>query len=188
MLTYQVPFSALIAFGALLARNSDHASAAGAELAFGVFFAVSFAVRGVLAFVSPRQTTSTLLAVSVVATIAGVALLAAASDLALLLVAMAVLGIPHGATFPLASGILAERTPRHHLAAANGRLMASANTISIVVPLLSGWLATRVGYPHMFLTIEVPVVAMGAVLMGQLRSRSSPLRDQKPSLADLKLG
>lgn len=188
MLTYQVPFSALIAFGALLARNTDHTSAAGAEIAFGVFFAVSFAIRGILAFVSMRQTTSALLAVSVVATVVGVALLASARGLGLLLTAVAVLGIPHGATFPLASGILAERTPRHHLAAANGRLMASANAISIVVPLLSGWLASKVGYPHMFLSVELPVVVMGAVLLGQLRSSRSPLRDHNLAVGDLKLG
>jgi MFS family permease len=176
MLTYQVPFAALVAFGALLARNADHTSAAGAEVAFGVFFGVSFALRGLLAFASPKPSTVPLLALSVAATVAGIALLSAARSFAPLVFAMALLGIPHGATFPLASGLLAERTPRDHLARANGQLMASANAVSVVVPLLAGWLAGLVGYPHMFLLVEVPVVLMGAALFAQLRSESSPLR------------
>lgn len=176
MLTYQVPFAALVAFGALLARNADHTSAAGAEVAFGVFFGVSFALRGLLAFASPKPSTVPVLVVSVAATVAGVAMLSAAGSFVPLLVAMALLGIPHGATFPLASGLLAERTPRSHLARANGQLMASANAISVVVPLVSGWMAGLVGYPHMFLLIEIPVVVMGAALFAQLRSDTSPLR------------
>ncbi len=176
MLTYQVPFAALVAFGALLARNTDHTSAAGAQVAFGVFFGVSFAVRGLLAFASPKPSTVTLLVCSVAATVAGVAMLSVAGSFTPLVFAMVLLGIPHGATFPLASGMLAERTPRAHLARANGQLMASANAVSVVVPLLSGWLAGLVGYAHMFLLVEVPVVVMGAALFAQLRSENSPLR------------
>jgi len=176
MLTYQVPFAALVAFGALLARNADHTSPAGAEVAFGVFFGVSFALRGLLALASPKPSTVPLLALSVAATVAGIAMLSAAGSFTPLVVAMALLGIPHGATFPLASGLLAERTPRAHLARANGQLMASANAVSVVVPLLAGWLAGVVGYPHMFLLVEIPVVVMGAALFAQLRSDQSPLR------------
>ena len=176
MVTYQVPFAGLVAFGALLARHVDGASASGAQLAFGVFFGVSLAVRATLAFTSQQHRSAALLVGSVAATVAGVALVGTARSFPLLLVGMAVLGLPHGSTFPLSSAILAERTPRAQLARANGLLLAANNIVIVIVPFVCGWLADSLGYGPMFLLIEVPVVALGMLLLAQLASPRSPLR------------
>lgn len=178
MLTYQVPFTALVAFGALLARQADGASAAEAETAFGVFFAASAVVRLILMAFTPGRHLRTILGASAVMTVIGVALLGLSHSLPGLLVGMAVLGVPHGTTFPLASTILAEfgGVDEGELVRANGRLMAGTNGASIVVPLAYGWAAAELGYRTMFLLVEVPVVLAGGLLIVQLLSSRSPLR------------
>ena len=175
MLTYQAPFAALVTFGALLARHVDGASAAGASLAFGVFFAVSMAVRGVVAVKAPIRHQRAVLSGAVLATAAGIAILGGASGFLVLLVGMAVLGVPHGLTFPMASAVLADGVPLGTLGRANARLMASTNLVTIAVPFACGWLASAVGYRDMYLVMEIPVVAFGSLLASALRSyRRSP--------------
>lgn len=176
MVTYQVPFAALVSFGALLARHADGVSASGAEIAFGVFFGISLLVRSTLALATPRRARAALLVGSVAATVGGVALVAGARGFPLLLGGMALLGVPHGSTLPLASGVLAERTPGEQLARANGLLMASTNSVSVIVPPICGALADAIGYTHMLLLLEVPVLLLGGLLVAQLRSPSSPVR------------
>lgn len=178
MLTYQVPFAALIAFGALLARQADGASASKAEMAFGVFFAASGAVRLLLTVAPVTRHIRGILAASAVMTVIGVGALGLARSFWELVVAMAVLGLPHGTTFPLASTILAEfgHADERELVRANGRLMAGTNGASILVPLLFGLVAAQLGYRAMFLLIEVPVVVAAGLLMAQLLSPRSPLR------------
>lgn len=178
MLTYQVPFVALVGFGALLARQADGLSAAGAEAAFAVFFGSSVLVRVLLVVATPRRRLRAVLVLSAAATVAGVAWLGLAHTLPELLGAMAVLGVPHGTTFPLASSILAEQAHLDggHLARANGRLMAGTNTATVVVPFAYGALAAAFGYRGAFLLLEVPVGLAAALLIAQLVSRHSPLR------------
>lgn len=170
MVTYQVPFAAVVSFGGLLARHGDGASPSAVELAFGAFFAVSLVVRAALASRSRSRHPVRLLLVSVAATVTGVALVGATQHFALLLVGMAVLGLPHGSTLPLASAIVAEQTPGDRLARANGLLLASTGAATVVVPFACGWLAQSFGYTTMFLLLEIPVVVLATLLVTQLRS------------------
>ncbi len=179
MLTYQAPFVALLAFAALLARHADGARAADAELGFGAFFGVSMAVRAAVAAASPLRGRRAVLTASVLATAAGLALLAAGHGYGAYLVAMAVLGAPHGLTFPLASAIVADGVEQADLGRANARLMASTNVVSVLVPLACGWLAAAAGYRVMFLAVEAPVVLFGAALLLELR-RAHPPAEPRP--------
>lgn len=184
MLTYQVPFVAIVGFGALLARRADGISASGTQVAFAAFFAASAGVRVLLAAVAPDRHLSRILASSAVLTMLGVAGVGLARNFPELLGAMAVLGIPHGTTFPLASSILAERarTDERQLVRANGRLMAGTNGASFIVPFVFGWVASALGYRAMFLLLEVPVAVAVGFLAAQLLSPHSPLREEPRSL------
>lgn len=184
MLTYQVPFVAVVAFGALLARTADGISASGAQLAFAAFFAASAGVRLLLAALPPDRHLGRILAVSAALTVVGVAGVGLARNLPQLLGAMAVLGIPHGTTFPLASSILAEhaRADERQLVRANGRLMAGTNAASVIVPFVFGWVASVLSYRAMFLLLEVPLAVAVSFLAAQLWSPHSPLREKRCSL------
>lgn len=185
MLTYQVPFVAIVGFGALLARRADGISASGTQLAFAAFFAASAGVRLLLAAVAPDRHLGRILASSAALTMLGVAGVGLARDFPELLGAMAVLGIPHGTTFPVASSILAERAraDERQLVRANGRLMAGTNGASVIVPFVFGWVASALGYRAMFLILEVPVAVAVGLLAAQLMSPHSPLREEPRSLS-----
>lgn len=168
LLTYQAPFSALVAFGGLLATRADGASSSGAELGFAAFYLVSFLIRLLVVRLSPIRHLRTALVASIVATAGGLAVLGTAHQFAVLLAGMAILGAPHGLTFPLASSILAEHVDHDVLGRANARMMASTNSAAVVVPLLCGWLATAVGYRATFLFVELPVALFGVLLVLEL--------------------
>jgi len=174
MVMYQAPFVALLAFGGLLARYADHASATVIELAFGFFFTLSFGVRWVVSRHAPIVRKNLALAVSASATVAGIAVLSSVPGIAAFFVGMAILGMPHGLTFPLSSSILAEATPSRDLARANGRLVAFSNVMTVVVPFACGWLAENVGYRMMFLLLEIPVGGFALVLYTLLRRSPLP--------------
>lgn len=174
MLTYQAPFAALVTFGGLLARRVDGASPAGVELGFAAFFTVSFAVRAIVVRTSPIHHVRLALMSSVVATAGGIALLALGHGFVIFAVSMAILGAPHGLTFPLAAGKLAEGVGTADLGRANARLMATTNSVTVAVPLVFGLLAGTIGYRSTFLLIEVPVALFASALIFELARRRVP--------------
>lgn len=159
-LLYNVPFSGITVFGALVARRGFGVTAAQAELGFTVFFVCSFLARASVAWRSPITAKHALLWLSAALTVAGLALIGTGHGLVLLLVAMGVLGIPHGLTFPLALALVAEATPIEALPRANATLLGSTNLSSVVVPLALGAIVPTVGYQGMMLTVLVPVVVL----------------------------
>ncbi len=171
LLTYQAPFAALVTFGGLLGRHVDGVSAAGVEVGFGAFFTVSFLIRALVAAHSPLRHPRLVLAGSLAATVLGLLLLAGGPGSPSFFAALAVLGAPHGVTFPLASATLAEGTEPGLLARANARMMATANLVTILVPLACGALASAFGYRVMFLTVEAPVLATALGLAMERRPR-----------------
>jgi MFS family permease len=82
MVMYQAPFVALVAFGGLLARYSDHASATVIELAFGFFFTLSFGVRWMVSRHAPVVRKALALTVAATATVAGIAVLSSVPGIA----------------------------------------------------------------------------------------------------------
>ncbi len=175
LLTYQAPFAAIVTFGGLLARRVDGASPAGVELGFAAFFTVSFVVRALVVRTSPIHHVRLALISSVVATAGGIALLALGHGFVIFTLAMAVLGAPHGLTFPLAAGKLAEGVSPADLGRANARLMATTNSASVAVPLVFGLLAGIIGYRSTFLLIEVPVALFASALILELARRPAPV-------------
>lgn len=168
-LIYAAPFVAIVVFGALLARHDYGASPAGTQLAFGVFFAVSFAVRLLLAWQSPIPHKMGLFRLSAALTLLGIVVLATGHGNVLLLVAMGLLGVPHGLTFPLSLGLVAENRPPQQLASVNAHLSASVQVVNLALPFLLGIGIDAFGYRLMFLVLVVPVVAAG--LLQQLAAR-----------------
>jgi DHA1 family multidrug resistance protein-like MFS transporter len=167
MLSYEAPFVALMAFGGLLGRHSYGVSSSGVEIAFTSFFAASLAVRGALVRYSPLPTLGLPLVASVALTAGGLALLGLGHGFAALLIAMAMLGMPHGLTYPLAGAHLAESLS-DDLGRANGGLNATIGAVAVAVPLACGWLSEAVGLRGTFLALEVVIALFGSALLVQL--------------------
>ena len=166
-LLYAVPFSALTVFGALIARQEFGLNAAGTQLAFSAFFVTSLLSRFALTLRSPIPAKNPIFVLAVVCTVAGMLLLAWRGPPLRLFLAMTVLGIAHGVTFPLALVLVAQSVPHDALAAANASLFAATNLVSVSAPIILGVIADAAGYPVMSLVVLAPVLVFTAVLSRQ---------------------
>lgn len=166
-LLYAVPFAGITVFGALVSRIGFGVSAADAQLAFTIFFIVSFVARAFVAWKAPIVEKGRLIWLSVGLTIFGIALLGLGNGLGALLIAMGTLGIPHGLTFPLSLTLVAEASTPEQLARANATLLGSTNLLGVVVPLILGAVIPWLGYQGMVLVILIPVAAFTLLLFLQ---------------------
>ncbi len=158
-LLYSAPFAALIVFGALFARHVYGLSPSAIQLVFGTFFGVSLVVRLVVAWRSPVRHKLRWFRVSALLTGLGLLVLAGGRGEAELLIAMALLGAPHGLTFPLAMAMVAERRRRRELISLNAHLTASVQAVNLILPPVIGLGIDQLGYRVMFLALLLPVAA-----------------------------
>ena len=163
-LLYAVPFAGVTVFGALVARVAFGVTPGEAQLAFTAFFATSFAARALVVWRAPVTRKRAVFQISGAMTVTGLVLLGVGHGLPLLLVAMAVLGLPHGFTFPLALALVAEAAPPGGLTRANAVLLGASNLTGVIAPVVLGALVQPAGYRGMVLLILVPVVVFGALL------------------------
>ena len=166
-LLYAVPFAVITVFGALMARVAFGATPAMAQLAFTAFFVTSFAARTGVVWRTPIARKLRLLWLSGGLTAVGLILLGFGHGLGLLLVAMSVLGVPHGITFPIALAQAAESSNPAGLARANAGLLAAMGLTSVVAPPIMGGLLPATGYRGMMLLLLIPVGILASLLWMQ---------------------
>ena len=172
-LLYGVPFAGITVFGALVAHVGFGFSPARVQLGFTVFFVLSLLARAVVAFKAPIIHKKALLTLAALLTTAGLALLGLGHGALELFLAMGLLGIPHGLTFPLSLALIAESTPAAGLPRANATLLGSGNLLSVVVPLVLGGIIPEIGYQKMTLVMLGPVVALTAVHLALRKAPAS---------------
>ena len=165
LLLYQIPFVAITSFGALIAHFSYGASASLAQLSFSVFFAVSLGARSLLVWKPPGPRGGLLLRVAAFVTLTGIVVLGFGHSYIWLLVAMAILGVPHGLVFPVSLSLVAKSSSSADLAKANAVLFATTSGASVVTPLVFGVVATYLGYRVMSLLTLIPVVVLTVILL-----------------------
>ncbi|MCL4422499.1 MAG: MFS transporter [Actinobacteria bacterium] len=172
LLLYAVPFAGITVFGALIARIAFGVSAADAQLAFTAFFVTSFAARAAIAWRAPITHKVAMFWLAAGLSVTGLLLLAVGHGLGLLLVAMAVLGIPHGLTFPMALSLVAESTAPRALPRANAVMLATTNMSTVLMPAILGSLVAFAGYRGMVLFILIPVLGFSSLLWVQRRPQA----------------
>ncbi|MEM3656436.1 MAG: MFS transporter [Thermoprotei archaeon] len=172
--TYSFPFVALVTFGGIYAKTLFNATYTRVELLFAVFFIVSFLTRITMGRLGGSRIT--LMETSIAATISGLALLYYSPSYQLLLAAFALLGYPHGATYPVSASYIADSVPNHRLAVANfvSSFIFGVTTI-VAVPLI-GAAEQLLGLREGFLLLEAPVIAIAALFFSAYRAqRHSPI-------------
>lgn len=161
---YSVPFSVVVVFGGLLGKSLYHLAPSGVEGAIAIFFTTSFLSRALLAWRPATPYRVRLFALCVAFTLVGLALLGGGRGVVVFVVALAILGVPHGLTYPLALGLVAEAVPREDLARANAGFTAVSGTINVVAPLVLGLVIDDLGGRTMLLVSAIPVLGLAAVL------------------------
>lgn len=164
VILYQIPFTAITAFGALIAINTYHVSASLVQVPFTVFFLLSLGARSILVWKPPLHHGTALLRVSTILTLVGLIMIGLGHGFVLFLVAMAILGIPHGLIYPVSISLVAQGTEVASLPKANSVLFASTSTVSFFVPFVLGLVATYFGYRFMELLVLIPVAILARLL------------------------
>lgn len=161
---YMVPFALVVVFAGLLGSSLYHTSASTTETGIALFFIVSFLCRAALTRRPAVGYRVELFALCVVATLCGIALLAPGRSIGLFMVALAVLGAPHGLTYPLALELVSDAVPLEELSRANAGFQAVSNLISVVVPFIFGLVIDQFGERAVLLCAAIPVLPMAALL------------------------
>ncbi len=159
-LLYQIPFTAIVVFGAIYAREDFGFGTAEASMVFVSFFILSLIVRAGVGVKSPIRHKRAAFVISGVATLVGLVGLASARGPVELLMAMAVLGLPHALIFPVSLALVAQGVPQSRLAAANAALAGIMTVATVITPALMGPLAGHWGLRAMFVVVMLPVVGL----------------------------
>ncbi|AWR93298.1 MFS transporter [Acidianus brierleyi] len=99
-LMYGIPFGMLTTFGGIFAVESFKASYSLATALFGIFFATSFLGRLILTVIPPRNLWTPIW-VAASLTVIGLLLVFISPSLMFYILALVILGIPHGLTYPI---------------------------------------------------------------------------------------
>lgn len=165
LLVYQVPFVAVVVFGAVVAKDSYGLSPALAQLAFTAFFVTSLTIRAAVVWASPVQRKWRLFVLATAVTVGGIVLAGTGRGAAAFYVAMVMLGVPHGLVYPLSLALVAEGVPHSVLARANAAVAAVTGAVVVVTPGLLGMVAQRAGLRPMLLTTLGPVLLASIALV-----------------------
>ncbi|MEM0155828.1 MAG: MFS transporter, partial [Thermoplasmataceae archaeon] len=158
---YNVPFAAITSFTVIFAVEEFKVSGSVAYSSFIYFFIVSFLTRLLMA-VKPFNALYAPLIVSAILTIAPILLIPLAHSFIIFLVIMAVLGIPHGSIFPLASILIARGTSIEERNSANSYFLGFNNIIFVIVPVLFGYIGGEFGFGFAFIALSA--IALAATL------------------------
>jgi len=163
-LVYSIPFAGIVIFGGLVARDAYGVTPAVAQLAFTALFVTSMAGRAWLAWRPLGARKAQAVAASVLLSVAGLLLLALGHGVIELMVAMALLGIPHGVIFPVVLSLVASSTTPAELPKANAVLLGGTSLTSVVMPAVLGAIIAGLGYRDMVLFLLVPIVVISGAL------------------------
>ncbi len=153
--TYSIPFAAIGAFLVIFSVEKFHVSATLAYSAFIPFFSVSFVTRAYM-MLKPFNSLTLPLYISVAITLGGLLSFYFIDNFSLLFVDMALLGIPHGITFPLSAVIISRGTNVNERMHANSYMLAYGEFISVVTPALFAFLINVVGFSMIFSLLTIP--------------------------------
>jgi len=164
ILTYNIPFSAILAFGGIYAVTDLHVTYSAVTSLFSLFFTTSLLARIYLS-VRPPQSVSHHVYAAISMTVIGLIMILTSINLLEFALALLILGFPHGLTYPLSVISISRTFKPEERNAANSSFFAVMMVIGIIVPSVAGYIADLVGIKDMF-GLLIPVVL---VLLAFLR-------------------
>jgi len=168
--SYDVPFAAITTFAGVL-EISKGISTEMVALSFSLYFLTSFFSR-MLMVVRPVNRVLIPISVSLIIAFIGLLGISFSSSLFQFLLWMAILGIPHGFTYPVSLTILSRGFPDQRILAANSLFFSLMSIVAVITPLLVGYVASLVGISKSFLSLE-PLVIFSLAAITILSKRSN---------------
>jgi DHA1 family multidrug resistance protein-like MFS transporter len=154
-LMYGIPFGMLTTFGGIFAVESFKASYSLATALFGIFFATSFIGRLILTIIPPKNLwTSIWIASSL--TILGLLLVFISPSLIFYILALIILGVPHGLTYPISLISISRSFPIEKRNIANSYFSAIMMGFSSFIPIIISSIVNFFGIRNSF-ALLIPV-------------------------------
>ncbi|MDP7975259.1 MAG: MFS transporter [Thermoprotei archaeon] len=179
ILSYNVPFAILMAFGGIYARDVFGASYAQIELLFAVFFAASFTFRLMLSL-KHFDDLFKLTYFAIALTLAGLSLMTASTSLTMLAISFLLLGVPHGLTYPISLIYISRGFQERLRNAANSYFFSLMMAIGVAIPFVAGAIISLIGIRLTYFSLVLPVVTLLALIRwNQIRLKKEA---QRPSV------
>lgn len=163
ILSYNLVFSFLTTFGGIYAINSFHATYSLTTLLFSAFFVTSFLARLTLS-IRPINKIWEGVIISIVLSTLGLTLIFIGKSLLLYVIALLILGIPHGLTYPLSLISISRTFELQFRNSANSLFFSVMMLIGIITPLISGFIVEIIGIKNTF-TLLIPFIILMLVLI-----------------------
>ncbi|BAB66943.1 MFS transporter [Sulfurisphaera tokodaii str. 7] len=164
ILTYNIVFSILLAFAGIYAKSTFNISYSSVTLIFSAFFLTSFLSRLYLS-IRPAERLWYYMSFAISITTLGLVFISVLpSNLVLFTVALLLLGIPHGITYPLSIISISRTFLPEERNEANSIFFAIMMLIGIVTPTISGFVIEIIGF-RTTLTFIIPIILSLLVLL-----------------------
>jgi len=161
---YNIPFAAITSFLAIYGSVVFHLPRSSSYSLFIYFFSVSFATRLYMVIRPFRYLKFPFIISSLITAICLISLSFVKTDLLLILV-IALLGIPHGTIFPMSTILISRGSTLEERSSVNSYFMAYNNFLFIAVPIIFGYLTTVIGFALSFLVLFIPSSLSAALLI-----------------------
>ena len=181
---YSLPFAMLTTFGGIYAIEYFHASNSLVYLLFAAFFTASFATRLYISIKPIRDVKYASLSMSIL-TIVGMAIMTISPSIYLYAVSLAILGVPHGLTYPLSLIVISRDSKDDERNLMNSAFSSIMTIIGILSPIALGASAELLGLRYMTIIVEASVMVFTWLLyksVGELNSNVL-LAKNAPNLA-----
>ena len=164
ILTYNIVFSVLLAFGGIFAKSTFNVPYSTVTAIFSAFFVTSFLARLYLS-IRPAEKLWHFMSLAIGITTLGLIFISVLPPtLLLFVVALLLLGIPHGLTYPLSVISISRTFKPEERNAANSTFFAIMMLIGIITPTVAGFVIQRVGFRLTLASIIPIIVALLFIL------------------------
>lgn len=162
-LSYNIPFILITVFAGIYVRSQLGVPLADVTLYYTLFFATSFISRILFSFSGRRRLIRPVM-LTMTLTVFGMFLMYLSSTPEIFAVSMAVLGIPHGLSYPLSLIYLSRSYESNERSAANSYFFSLMTIIMVAGPILGGYSTNEIGWRLTFLLI-VPIVSILMIMV-----------------------
>lgn len=169
ILIYNIPFAIITTFLGIYERDTYGVSLSQVSLIYSLFFTSSFLARFYLFLRPPERLVAEML-ISASLTGIGILMIAISRNLLIFIMAMILLGIPHGSTYPLSVMTIGRSFRLEERNAANSHYFSVMMIIGILVPVLSGYIISSVGFETVFIILLLVVIVFLVFLRVSTRS------------------
>jgi len=155
-IVYSFPTALIISFGGIFAVNQFHASYSLVTLLSALFFASSFLTRIAFSSLNVGKLLPYVVVLMVVS-LSGLLIIFMSRNLAMYVVGLLILGIPHGLGMPVAMFAIGRSFPPSERNVANSYFTSTMMSTNIIIPLFGGAALEYIGLRLLMLYL-VPVV------------------------------